>query len=230
MQKIIDAGYDDQQLIIASEEPGRWTCSFGEYPEGHEKAGEDRHIDLVAIFRAFAMEDQGPEREDVIYPVEAMIFPALVDVHPDNLAKALATLGLEHLPDVNGKREPLPEGLQYDALQGYFSGPYIPLHAYKKADEADTPEPGLILIDGPVFPKDLAAFDSMEAALAYIHKKTGVLDCVFGLIGFILDRPVNRIGNDGWDLIAAMVEPERDLIRMALDRMQASEAATLRSV
>ena len=50
-----------------------------------------------------------------------------------------------------------------------------------------------------------------------INSAMAVSPCIKGLIGFALDRMVNRIGNTGWDLLRDFCEGI-DLIRVALER------------
>jgi len=49
-------------------------------------------------------------------------------------------------------------------------------------------------------------FETEEEALAFCRERIGILPAVFGLIGFYLDLPVNRLGNTGWDQIYEMVK------------------------
>ena len=50
-----------------------------------------------------------------------------------------------------------------------------------------------------------------------IDSAMAVSPCIKGLIGFELDRTLNRIGNTGWDLLSNYCE-DIDLIRVALER------------
>ena len=55
-----------------------------------------------------------------------------------------------------------------------------------------------------------------------IKSAVAVSPCVSGLIGFDLDRIINRIGNTGWDFLSSYCE-SADLLQLASDRYSRKE-------
>jgi len=170
-----------------AERPG-WTCTFG----GGED-GEDRELPLGVLFRVRDVVDEGiigPGSPKAGRPwvVESVILP-----QPEGL-----TAGVKEA--MGAPQEDRREAVIYH-MANYFGG--VPLDCQSINPANATPEriPGLKLpagIEMPLFP-------TQDEAVAFCREKVGVLDAAMVLIGFYLDRPVNRLGESGWEYLRQIV-------------------------
>jgi hypothetical protein len=169
------------------ERPG-WACTFG----GGED-GEDMELPLGVLFRIRDAVDEGiishnsPEAGRP-WVVESVILP-----QPEGLtARAREVMG--------ARPEDCREEVIYH-MADYFGGVPVDTQSINPANSEPERIPGLKLpagIEMPLFP-------TKDEAVAFCREKVGVLDAVMGLIGFYLDRPVNRMGESGWEYLRQIV-------------------------
>lgn len=209
---------DSEIEVIELGEEGLWIERHGWICGIEGEGDEPREISLGAYFRITDMLDAGAFEED--YPeaarpwlVEAMIYP-----RPEELSEKFKE-GMGACP--GDSREAL---IGY--MVSYISGTPFDSQSVQPAGRGFSVRiPGLKMPAGIEMP----CFETEEEALAFCRERIGVLPAVFGLIGFYLDLPVNRLGNTGWDQIYEMVKNKR-MIDLAINRMKGQEANTLRDL
>jgi hypothetical protein len=195
------------------ERPG-WVC----YIEGNADKEEPREIQLAVAFKITDLLEAGALEEDLLeagksWLVESQIYPC-----PEELSeKFVKSIGAEP----GAEREIL-----IYSLLNHIGG--IPFDSQsvqpaRAKGTFSTKISGIAMPAGIIMPY----FETEEEALAFCRERIEILPAIFGLIGFYLDNPVNRIGNTGWDQIYEMVL-DKDLISQAIDRMKEREATTIR--
>jgi hypothetical protein len=209
--KVIDLG---DGLWI--ERPG-WQCGI----DGPED--EPREVKLAAVFKisdlleSGLIEDEESPEAKRPWLVESQIYPC-----PEELSE-------KFIRSMGAAPGDSREALIYSMLS-YTTGVPFDSQSVQPAEGKGSRAfsariSGIAMPAGIVMP----CFETEEQALAFCRERIEILPAIFGLIGFYLDNPVNRIGNTGWDQIYEMVL-DRDLISQAIDRMKEREATTLKGL
>jgi len=149
-----------------------------------------RSVKLGALFRITNLPDLGLLEEDSPKPwlVESKIYP-----HPRELdTRVIMDMGVN---------PSYPDEDLIGYMVGYMSGVPFDAQAIVPSDEEADKMPGIKMPAGIEMP----LFKTEQEAREFCERKIRVLPVVFGLIGFILDAPVNRIGETGWEYLSNMI-------------------------
>lgn len=169
----IIAESDDFHVIIPKNK-NSWVCNA--------------HTPLVAVVESISSSDMCDDEDDRDYWLFTVgIMPRIEVMHKDFLQKARDGCGFAKDDDGN---------ITYDDIQRYCGSIPVNINAFSIPNEHLDFEYEKCGIDIKVICKDGKAFSDEEIIKAYILPR---LSAVFGLIGFVLDRQIRRIGTTGWD-------------------------------
>jgi len=181
--EIIDFG-----CSMWAEDPA-WTCIF----DGVEGDGE-RNVRLGAFFQVQDMIDAGAFGDDAARPwiVIAQIYP---------LPEELSTRYKAAVDDCMGGWPEEDHRDKIVAMTGYASGVPFDPQAIRPASAGENRITGLKRPAGIEMP----CFATAEEARTFCRSAAEMLPVLFGMIGFFLDKPVNLMGETGWEYIRSMV-------------------------
>ena len=169
---------------------------------------DDREINLDLVCEAIDMESATGEVKDEEYPI---LLTCSIMVDPKDMSS-------KYKKDV---KESAGEFSLYDAY--YYSGGVLADRALSGMEPVKKiptrAECKVIENDG----KDVWCKTEEDAITYAKDVYSEKAQALFGLIGFVLDNPVNRIGNTGWDIIEYQAEGT-DYIRKALERWKEKDA------
>jgi len=182
-----------------------WICGTEYY----------NRLQLIALFEIVDLGDCGclDDDDDGEYPISVQ---AALMVHPKFFSKIYVDDFIEECALKDGKY-PAWEAL-YDAY-AYGGGVPVNMESVSSSKKCDVDSK---VNEDPNF-GTYRRFKTMDDADKYIREvHCHNVNAVMGLIGFYLDRGVNRIGTTGWDVIYHMTEG-RELFKPAFDRLKGSE-------
>jgi len=158
-----------------AEDPA-WTCTF----DGVEGDGE-RNVRLGAFFQV-----QGIIDEPRPWIVIAQIYP---------LPEELSTRYKAAVGDCMGGWPEEDHRDKIVSMTGYDSGVPFDPQAIRPASAGDKRIPGV----------KMPCFATAEEAREFCRSAAETLQAFFWMIGFFLDKPINLMGETGWQYIRSMV-------------------------
>jgi hypothetical protein len=185
---------DLEETFSIWEASPHWSCCIRS--ENGEAVGR---IDLAAFWRCNLLHVAEEDRD--LWLLELAVFPQILFVHPEAMARAL---------EASGCSEDDSEERKISALTSYYSGILINPKSVREASNK-LPEP------------EKLQFKTLDEAKAYIARKTPALDALFESVGAYLAAPQDSSGATGWDVVAEMCFDE-DGWKNVLDRFKNEEA------
>ena len=142
-----------------------------------DKKGKEIEVKYAVVFTAMDMrEATGDEYEHPIH-----LSMELIPYEPVNsrlMEEAIRSVGMSPI----SPRDPFAT---VEILKDYMGGVPVPIE---------------------MFPDARTMFDNWYDTTKYINKRAnGYASAISSMVGFILDRPVNRMGTTGWDLFNEVV-------------------------
>jgi hypothetical protein len=177
---------DLEETFSIWEASPHWSCCIRS--ENGEAVGR---IDLAAFWRCnlLHVDEDGKD----LWLLELAVFPQILFVHPEAMARALEASGCS-------------EERKISALTSYYSGILIdPKSVCEASDKLPEPEK--------------MQFKALDEAKAYIARKTPALEALFESVGSYLAAPQDSSGTTGWDIIAEMCFDE-DCWETVTDRLK----------
>lgn len=161
---------------------------------------DDIHLGLYV--NMVDMREYDRDYNDKEYPV---VLDATVMVIPEEMSP-------EFLEDVGGYiGDPDVEPTPYDVY--HYAGGVPATHILEgvtSGHKSDVPS----IVEEDQHGKKWRSFRSIEDAEQYAKEVYAYnAHAVFGLIGFLLDRPINLVGDDGWDVIRLQKNNENYISR-----------------
>jgi len=161
---------------------------------------DDTEVKLGILAEQINWRDHDPEYDKDQYFIGLQFSILPIDpIHPDILKEALRCIGI--------KPEDATEEAKIYAVYRYAGG--VPCTAMI----IHTIEHNFGRLDREEF--DFKSWKDADRVVRFAAK---IAPAVSGLIGFILDQPVNRIGNSGWEVINYIVK-NRDFIENTIKNL-----------
>lgn len=152
------------------------------------KAGlDDKDVQLALVCEAIDFRDVSHEFDDKPYPVG---LHCDIMVHPKHMSK-----------DYKDRAESSMDGKTIFDLASYGGG--VPATNFLEGIESPSAKSK---VKSRVDDDNARWFKDADDALKYandVYKKNA--DALFSMIGFTLDKSINRAGNSGWDVIKSQV-------------------------
>ena len=174
----------DTEYLIVPENPDDFTAIF-------DDEDEDTEVHLGIYIEQRDMREMFASWDNVEHHICPIAQIVVIDPLDDEvLREAMECMGIDEKP-----ADPYVRAWIVAQYAGGVPLPTITLLETMEENNIDVPDWG-----------EEGCFKCWKDADAFVDAVMKIAPLIAGLIGFILDNPVNLIGNTGWDIIRLVVE------------------------